>query len=298
MGAELPGTAHLCLAVMDVELRHLRAFLLVGRHRSFTRAAEQLFVTQPALTRTIKQLEDLVEVRLLDRDTRRVALTEAGAEFFEQARSAVAAVDRAVASVRTTTPLRLGFTWLLPTPWAQDVIAEYERLGVGSVTLVRTDEPIDALLRGDVDVAVLRDPRDVPAGIRVLPILEERRVLVCSTRADLPPDEPVAWAALDRHPFVFNAVTGTVGPWTWRAGTGPTTFVETGNYDEWLETIAAGRGVSVVSALAADRTIHPSIRFIPLVDAPPSSVSLGFVLGDRDQMKRLFVEASTAATTS
>lgn len=280
---------------MDVELRHLRAFLLVARHRSFTRAAEQLFVTQPALTRTIKQLEDLLEVRLLDRDTRRVALTEAGAEFFEQARSAVAAVDRAVASVRTTTPLRLAFTWLLPTPWAQDAIAEYERLGEGSVTLVRTDEPIDALLRGDVDIAVLRDPRDVPAGVRTLPILQEQRVLICSTRADLPPDQPVPWAALDRHPFVFNAVTGTVGPWSWSAGAGPTTFVETANYDEWLETIAAGRGVGVVSALAAQRTIHPSIRFIPLVDAPPSSVSLGFVLGDRDQVKRRFVESSTVA---
>ncbi|WP_092093118.1 LysR family transcriptional regulator [Curtobacterium sp. UNCCL20] len=283
---------------MDVELRHLRAFLLVGRHRSFTRAAEQLFVTQPALTRTIKQLEDLLEVRLLDRDTRRVALTEAGAEFFEQARSAVAAVDRAVASVRTTTPLRLAFTWLLPTPWAQDAIAEYERLGEGSVTLVRTDEPIDALLRGDVDIAVLRDPRDVPPGIRVLPILQERRVLICSTRADLPPDQPVPWSTLDRHPFVFNAVTGTVGPWSWPEGAGPRTFVETANYDEWLETIAAGRGVGVVSALAAQRTIHPSVRFIPLVDAPPSSVSLGFVLGDRDRVKRRFVEAGTVAAAA
>ncbi|PZE63111.1 LysR family transcriptional regulator [Curtobacterium sp. MCPF17_047] len=283
---------------MNVELRHLRAFLMVGRHRSFTRAAEQLFVTQPALTRTIKQLEQLLEVRLLDRDTRHVGLTVAGTRFYEQAESAVAAVDRAVSSARSALPLRLAFTWLLPTPWAQDAIAEYERLGEGPVTLVRTDEPIDALLRGDVDVAVLRDPRDVPAGVRVLPILKEQRVLICSTRADLPRDQPVPWAALDRHPFVFNATTGTVGPWSWTAGSGPATFVETANYDEWLETIAAGRGIGVVSSLAAQRTIHPTIRFVPLVDAPLSSVSLGFVLGDRDQMKRRFVAASTKAATS
>jgi DNA-binding transcriptional LysR family regulator len=278
---------------MDVELRHLRAFLSVGRHRSFTRAAEQLFVTQPALTRTIKQLEELLEVRLLDRDTRHVGLTEAGARFFEQAQSAVAAVDRAVFSVRSASPLRLAFTWLLPTPWAQDAIDEYERLGEGSVVLVRTGEPVGALLRGDVDIAVLRDARDVPADVRVVPILQEQRVLICSTRADLPPDQPVPWAALDRHPFVFNAVTGTVGPWSWPTNSGPTTFVETANYDEWLETIAAGRGVGVVSTLAAQRTIHPSIRFVPLVGAPPSSVSLGFVRGDRDQIKRRFLEAGT-----
>ncbi|WIB77639.1 LysR family transcriptional regulator [Curtobacterium sp. MCPF17_002] len=280
---------------MDVELRHLRAFLMVARHLSFTRAAEQLFVTQPALTRTIKQLEDLLEVRLLDRDTRRVGLTEAGERFFEQAQSAVGAVDRAVSSVRTPTPLQLAFTWLLPTPWAQDAIAEYERLGEGSVALVRTDEPIAALLRGDVDVAVLREPRDVPDRVRVLPLLHEERVLICSVRSGIEEDEPVPWSGLRNHPFVFNAVSGTVGPWSWPDGDGPTTFVETANYDEWLESIAAGRGVGVVSALAAQRTIHPAIRFVPLVDSPPSSVSIAFVPGDRDPVKRRFVEAATAA---
>ena len=283
---------------MDVELRHLRAFLIVGRHLSFTRAAEQLFVTQPALTRTIKQLEDLLETRLLDRDTRRVGLTEAGARFFEQAQSAVAAVDRAVSSVVAPTPLRLAFTWLLPTPWAQDAIAEYEGMGEGSVSLVRTDEPVDALLRGDVDVAVLREPRAVPEQVRVVPLFHEERVLICSARSGIPVDRPVPWGDLRHHPFVFNAVTGTVGPWSWPDGDGPTTFVETANYDEWLESIAAGRGVSAVSAIAAQRTIHPAIRFVPFADAPPSSVSIAFVPGDRDPVKRRFVGAATAVLAS
>ena len=281
---------------MDVELRHLRAFLMVSRHLSFTRAAEQLFITQPALTRTIKQLEELLEVRLLDRDTRRVGLTEAGERFLEQVQSAVAMVDRAVSSVRTVAPLQLAFTWLLPTPWAQEAIAEYERMGEGSVGLVRTDEPIAALLRGDVDVAVLRDPRDVPDRVRVVPLFTEERVLICSLGSGIPDERPLPWTELRHHPFVFNAVTGTVGPWSWSDGAGPRTFVQTANYDEWLESIAAGRGVGVVSAIAAQRTTHPSIRFLPLADAPPSSVSIAFVLGDRDPMKRRFVEAAGRAT--
>ena len=72
--------------------------------------------------------------------------------------------------------------------------------------------------------------------------------------------------------------------------------IQTANQDECLESIAAGRGVGVVSALAAQRTIHPSSRFLPLTDAPPSSVSILFVLGYRDPMTRRFVEAAVTAT--
>jgi DNA-binding transcriptional LysR family regulator len=51
---------------VDVELRHLRAFAAVVRHRSFTRAAEELLISQPALSCTITQLESGLSVRLLD----------------------------------------------------------------------------------------------------------------------------------------------------------------------------------------------------------------------------------------
>lgn len=280
---------------MDVELRHLRAFIAVARQLSFTRAAEQLFVTQPALTRTIKQLEALLDTGLLERDTRHVRLTAAGARFLDEARTAVAAVDRAVASARSSPPLRMGFTWLLPSPWAQTAVAEYERVTGGEVALVRTEDPVGALTRGDVDVAVLRDHRAVNDAVRVVRLFDEPRVLICSTGSDIVRQNLVRWGDLRQWPFVFNAASGTVGPWTWPAGDGPERFVETGNYDEWLESIAAGRGVSVVPELAAQRTAHPSVRFVPLADAPPTTASIAFVLGHQDAAKQRFVEAALRA---
>jgi hypothetical protein len=60
------------------ELRHLRAFVAVARSGSFTRAAGQLLITQPALSRTIQQLESALAVRLLERTSRHVELTAAG----------------------------------------------------------------------------------------------------------------------------------------------------------------------------------------------------------------------------
>jgi len=69
-----------------MELRHLRTFLAVAEELNFSRAARRLHVAQPALSRTIADLEAEMEVRLLDRSTHGVALTDAGALFLDRVR--------------------------------------------------------------------------------------------------------------------------------------------------------------------------------------------------------------------
>jgi DNA-binding transcriptional LysR family regulator len=68
-----------------LSIRHVRAFVAVAKHRSLTRAAETLFVTQSALSLTIQHLEEDLGVLLFDRSTRRLDLTQAGEEFLPQA---------------------------------------------------------------------------------------------------------------------------------------------------------------------------------------------------------------------
>lgn len=70
---------------INVDLRQLRAFLAVARHGSFTRAAEEIYLTQPGLSLMVQQLENALGVRLFDRSTRRVELTEVGNEFVSEA---------------------------------------------------------------------------------------------------------------------------------------------------------------------------------------------------------------------
>jgi DNA-binding transcriptional LysR family regulator len=112
---------------MDVEVRHLRAFLAVARSGSFTRASEHLLITQPALTRTIQQLEAILQVTLLERTSRHVELTAAGREFCGHAERVLAELDAALASVRSHVAIRLGFSWLLPDPWAQHAVGQFEQ---------------------------------------------------------------------------------------------------------------------------------------------------------------------------
>ena len=81
---------------MNVTIKQLQAFLAVVEYGSFTRAAERLRLAQPALSRGIRELERQLAVRLFDRTTRRVELTEAGREFGAAAHKLMGDLDLAV----------------------------------------------------------------------------------------------------------------------------------------------------------------------------------------------------------
>ena len=97
-----------------MELRHLRYFVAVADALSFTKGAEKLRLTQPSLTRQIKDLEEEIGVRLLDRTKQRVILTEEGKFFLAQAKRILAQSAQAVESVQRlsrqeTVALNIGY---------------------------------------------------------------------------------------------------------------------------------------------------------------------------------------------
>src|SRR5690606_41709062 len=77
-----------------MELRHLRYFVAVAEEKSFNKAAERLYISQPPLSRQIKQLEEEVGVMLIDRDNRPLKLTEAGEFFYDHAVQILAKSDK------------------------------------------------------------------------------------------------------------------------------------------------------------------------------------------------------------
>ena len=283
---------------MDVELRHFRAFAAVARERSFTGAAERLLITQPALTRTIQQLEAALQVRLLDRTSRHVELTAAGAEFREQAERVLSAVEQALAAARQQATVRLGFSWLMPDPWAQDTMAGFAAATGHPARPVRCDDPLASLQQGAIDVALVRGEPPAPPGVSVIRLFDETRVAACSERSPLASYPELDWSEVPAWPLVVNTVSGTTGPWSWPGGTGPRHVVEVANYDEWLETVAANRGIGVCPETAMRRNGHPAVRFIPLAHAPPSPVCLAFIPRDQRSLTRAFIEAAVAAAAS
>src|SRR5436305_8707213 len=100
--------------MVDLDTRLLRAFVTVADELNFTRAAERLFIAQQALSSQIQQLEGRLGVKLFERTTRRVAMTEAGRQFQPPAVAALQALDAGVveleAAQRAEAP-RSGWGW-------------------------------------------------------------------------------------------------------------------------------------------------------------------------------------------
>ena len=119
-----------------MELRHLRYFVAIAEERSFTRAAERLWVAQPGLSTQIRRLEAELGARLFERHARGVDLTEAGALFLERARAALAAAD---AASSTGSDLKGGLagtlTVGLATPARWNGYLQKLRAGRGQVAL-------------------------------------------------------------------------------------------------------------------------------------------------------------------
>jgi DNA-binding transcriptional LysR family regulator len=282
------------MADLDVELRHLRAFVAVARHQSFTHAATELTITQPALSRTIRQLESAVRVTLLDRSSRHVELTSVGELFLGQVERVLGELDRAFAAVRQQISIRLGFSWLLPDPWAQNAVTRFERTTGSTVNLVRSDDPLAAVQQSKIDVALVRG-RVRSSTVRIVHLFDEPRVAVCSNRSALAGQKQLDWHDIPNWQLVVNIVSGTTGPWSWPAGQGPKTIVETTNFDEWIESVAADRGIGVVPEVAMRRNIHSAVTFLPVVNAPPIPVSLAFLPNVQEALMRQFVEAALGA---
>ena len=141
---------------MDLDIAQVRAFVVTAELRHFSRAAQTLFLTQQALSKRIRRLENALAVPLFERTTRRVALTPAGRRFLPLARDAVAAYDTAVAAIRdSSTPLRVEVFAERFTPLRilREAVGRAPDLRVEPTMRQGLATTLPALLGGELDAA-------------------------------------------------------------------------------------------------------------------------------------------------
>jgi DNA-binding transcriptional LysR family regulator len=274
-----------------VTLRQLRYFAVLGEELNYRRAAERLFITQPALSTAIKQLEHHFGVQLFTRNTREVALTDLGAAWLPQVQQAIAGVDAVVDNLVMLSGTRHGVLrvgYLIGT--GADLLfrvvrhfeAAYPEVTVEPMEYDFSD-PTAGLADGSTEVAIIRPPVDLP----------DHRILVLDSEAwvaCLPRDHPLAdrrevqIAELLDDPIVCAPLTA--GTWRdyWlamdvRGNRPPTIAAVAATYEAETTSIARGLGISFTSSSVARFYDRPGIVYVPITDRPPSLTALAWKPG-------------------
>ena len=273
---------------MNVEMGDLRALVAVAELGSFSAAAKELHLSQPALSRRISKLEASLGVRLLERTTRRVELTAMGRDFSRKARQVVNTFEESLLGISEGAGKIRGEVTVACVPTAVNhcllqVLKEYHRLYPRILVRI-LDEGA-----GDVLSTVVRNEADFginyigaqEANVEFIPIFKERFLAICGRDHALASRESVTWAELAKHDYI--AVTKASGNRLLldlalaNEPNLPEPFCEARHVSTVVEMVVAGLGVAVVPQLAVPANVtQPALRAVPLT-GPTVSRTLGLL---------------------
>jgi DNA-binding transcriptional LysR family regulator len=263
-----------------MELRQLRYFVAVAEELHFRRAAERLYVAQPAISEQIRKLEVELGVRLFNRTNRRVELSDAGAAMLDEARRALAQVDSARlaacnAGERAVARLRIAYPpGSLPVAVPR-ALAHLSRTSPGlqvSVEMGPVMRLVQRLRDRQLDAVVTALPA-ATSGLVVTSLGRQRTVAVVpeshprqlATAVLLAQLSPGRLVVLPRD--VNPAFHDTVLSLARGAGLAPSLHeVTEQRVEAVLLAVAAGAGVAVLPAAVTQTHSIPGVRFIPLAD--------------------------------
>jgi DNA-binding transcriptional LysR family regulator len=270
---------------MNVDLRQLRAFVVVARLLNFTRAAEELRIAQPSLSYTIRQLETMLGFPLLKRTTRTTELTPEGVLFLAEA---VAVINRFDVAMEHAGQIARGELGRLRVGYligaAVDHVPAISRAFSDAYPDVQLDlieydfsRPNAGLDVGETDVAIVRPPLNDMAGIIQTTLLRERCFVCLPSQhrfagldsvdvTDLL-DEPIIAApgeGLWRDSWILNGLRKVPATITYEAAT----------FEAELRAVAAGRSISIMPEVAPRLYARPGVAFVPINGLPHCAVAV------------------------
>lgn len=291
---------------MDLSLPELRAFLILTETGHFGRAAEQLHISQPALTKQIQRLEARLGGALVERGGRSFNLTRAGLLLRDQAAGLLAQAERTERLVRLALSghsglLRIGFGIATLASGLGALLREYRRR-YPEVQVSMRDMPtpaqLEALEREEIDVGFVRLPVANP-DLFTLPLFLER--LIVAFPSDSRPPEESGLAPLAQVPFVapLQAPSATYHQHIMQtcraAGFAPKVVQEASELLTILHLVGAGLGFSLVPDSA--RAMHvPHVSFRE-TEVAECSWRIGVAWRRRDRLDPL-VESFVALASS
>jgi DNA-binding transcriptional LysR family regulator len=285
-----------------MDLRQLRYFVAVAEERHYGRAAQRLHMSQPPLSMQIKALERELGIELLERTSRRVALTDAGRALLERAKTILGAVEEAREIARgaeqgTQGRLEVGFISSATLSLLPPSIRLFrERFGGVELELkeLTSAQQIDALYEGGIRVGLVRLPLRAP-GIRFEPVLEERLVVALPSGHALEDLDRVSLETIVDLPLIFftrQLIPGfhaQIVELFQRVDAFPKVAQHAVHLQTIVGLVASGVGIAILPS-SARRVSREGVVYRAL-DVPDATswMGLAWVEGDESKLVRNFV---------
>lgn len=272
---------------INFDLGELAAFVAVAERMNFRAAAEALFISPSALSRRIDRIEEALGVRLFDRTTRRVSLTEDGEQFLTHASDALASLQNAISDVGDRVERRAGVVTVACIPSVANhllpaVLARFAKLHPATrIKMMDHSAPtvLQAVVEKQADFGVNFLGAQEPS-IDFAAIVKERYVLVVPARHPLAKLRSVGWDDLVDERFISLAADSgnrmLLDNAVAQARARPTSHVEVNHVEGALALVRAGLGVSAIPRLALTGGAARELVGVPL-SRPQVSRTLGLI---------------------
>lgn len=239
------------------EIRHIKSFLTVARHNNFTRAAQELHVSQSALTVQIQQLEDALAVRLFDRTRRRVSLTEAGRDVLAPLERIMVELEAVVSQTREIAGLRRGIVSMAVLPsvaagMLSEALKRFTTAHPGIAIQVQdvvAERVLELVLKDEVDfgVGTVAAP---DRALTTIPLFTDQLVAWLPAKHPLSSRASLTLAQVSQHPLILtgrdSGVRAMVESALRQTGLQPTPAYEPNYISTALSLVRAGFGFGIL----------------------------------------------------
>jgi LysR family hydrogen peroxide-inducible transcriptional activator len=259
---------------LAVDFDQLRYFERVAERQNFTRAAEDLAISQPALSRSIQRLEEELGQPVFERGARTISLTEAGALLLSRTRQVLAILKETKAEIADdgqSGRVRVGAIPTIAPYFLPDILrrfsAEFPRASV-VVRESTTDELLKSCAQGEIDLAVLALPV-AAKHIEVEPLFDEELLLVLPTEHPLVAKEKIRLDDVEPFPFVLlgeaHCLSDNIVSLCRQRSFQPVAVERTSQLAMVQELVSLSHGISMVPEMArrldhSDRRVYRSLH--------------------------------------
>ena len=260
---------------MKIDFDGLQAFVCVAELSSFVKASEQLHLTQTALTRRIQKLEALLDIKLLDRTTRRVELTATGKDFLPQARSLVMDATRAIERVKDKAQQGQGHFTLacvpsLTTHVLPQLIRQYASACPGNSLRLHDASSHDvraAVLSGQAELGIAINGEPHP-DLEEIALFEDPLTLLCPTPHAFQNKASVTWTDIRHVDLIvvssFMATRVFLDYQLAKRGIRLSGHYEVQHHATAINLVAAGVGCAILPSSTFENGDRPNVVKIPL----------------------------------